>query len=68
MRLPCLEILLLKMLSLPVRATRHKVAWIFGKTAFFPKKIQNEIGETLINAGFCHSERSEESIFVPFCF
>jgi hypothetical protein len=32
------------MLSLPVRAVRHNVAWIFGKTAFFPKMIQNEIG------------------------
>jgi hypothetical protein len=31
-------------LSLPARATRREAAWIFGKTAFFPKMILNEIG------------------------
>jgi hypothetical protein len=31
-------------LSLSARATRREAAWIFGKTAFFPKMILNEIG------------------------
>jgi hypothetical protein len=31
-------------LTLPARATRREAAWIFGKTAFFPKMILNEIG------------------------
>jgi hypothetical protein len=33
----CESILLLKMLSLPVRAVRHNVAWILEKATFFPK-------------------------------